>query len=353
MGFMKWKVACVQLNSQIGQIETNIANVRKILTLVKDVDLVILPELAITGYNFASKQAILPYLENQETGGSSINLAKEISQKYKCFTLIGYPESNQNKIYNSAILIAPNGESIYNYRKTFLYSADEVWGCEENPEKDFKSFKLVLDKDYYFNKTRSSWRSITTNIGICMDLNPYKFEAKFNEFEFSQSCFLQHAKLILCPMAWLSPLSPDIDKSIDPKDLPSKSKVFEKYFDYENRITVNESGEPSLSDSEDFIPRAPNSSTIKYWILRFLPFINHPGSYPSKYYKKVNLIACNRSGQESNTVYTGSTLIIEFDSTKGQSHDVDNDNPSVDVLGSLGQGDEGVLLREIELEVDE
>lgn len=352
---MKWKVALVQTNPVIGQIENNIAKVRKILNHVKEVDMVVLPELAITGYNFQSKQAIKPYSESQELGGNSINLAKEISNKYKCFTLIGYPELKGDTIYNSAILIGPNGKSLHNYRKTFLYDTDVVWGAEENPQKGFSSFKLILDKDYYFNnqETSKKYNSITTNIGICMDLNPYKFEAAFNEFEFSSSCYLQQAKLILCPMAWLSPSSPDVDKSLHPSDVEKVSKGFAKYFQ-SDRLTINEDTSVSLPEEENqpFIPKIPSTSTINYWILRFLPFLNHPGSVFPKYFKTVNVITCNRVGQERNTVYTGSSLIIQFNADKGINAEIGVENPSVEVVGALGQGDEGVLIREIDLEVD-
>lgn len=354
---MKWKVACIQTNPVIGQIESNISKVRKILSHVLEVDLVVLPELAITGYNFESKSAIKPYLESQELGGNSINLAKEISNKYKCFTLIGYPELNNNKIYNSAILIGPNGKSIENYRKSFLYDTDEVWGCEENPEKGFKSFKLVLDRDYYFNNNHlltKNWKSITTNIGICMDLNPYKFESPFNNFEFSTSCYLQQLKLIICPMAWLSPLSPDVDKSLDPISVAQVSKSFEKYFDINNKLTINKEKNMNFTYDEDnfngdyqpFVPQIPNFSTLNYWMIRFMPFLNNPPSKP-KYYQKINLIICNRVGKEKNTVYTGSSLIIQF-----KPNETSNLDSSIDILGSLGQGDEGVLIREIDLEVD-
>jgi protein N-terminal amidase len=359
---MKLKVACIQINPVIGQVEANIAKVRKLLSSVPPVDMVLLPELAITGYNFKSPSMIKPYLESQREGGSSINLAKEISTKFQCFTLIGYPEVYDSTIYNSTTLIAPNGKFLQNYRKTFLYEADEVWGCLENPQKGFKSFPLILDKQYYINPDSCrEYNVVQTNIGICMDLNPYKFEAPFNEFEFSLSCFAQKVKLILCPMAWLSPDSPSTKSELTRDEKVAQSKPFAKFFNNENPATINsdpttknpvyELTSQDSTNDQQFIPQIPSVSTVNYWILRFFPFLGHKNSIPNKYYKKVHVVACNRVGQEDDVIYGGSSLIIEFNDNGGN-HEIDVWNPSVKVLGSMGTGDEGVLVREIDVETE-
>ena len=60
--------------------------------------------------------------------------------KYNCHVAAGYPEgvhvSGQGKwpagpeYYNSCVIVNPDGETIANYRKTFLYSVDETWALE-------------------------------------------------------------------------------------------------------------------------------------------------------------------------------------------------------------------------------
>ncbi len=52
--------------------------------------------------------------------------------------LVGYPEKvdpttkwpTSPEYYNSAIMVNPDGETILNYRKTFLYAVDERWALE-------------------------------------------------------------------------------------------------------------------------------------------------------------------------------------------------------------------------------
>lgn len=361
---MKLKVACVQINPKIGQIDANIKKVQQLVGRLQRVDMVLLPELAITGYNFPNRQAIEPYLE-LTTSGRSTKLAKEILTKFECFTLIGYPEKDKEhdyNIYNSAVLTGPDGKVLYNYRKTFLYDTDVGFGCLENPDKDFSPLSLVVDKEYYLNRNpNKQYATVATNFGICMDLNPYQFTAPFNKFELALSCFANKARLILCPMAWLSTKSPSIS---DLGDKTHQSEIYsQRFFSHENTPSYNLDATPQdnfpfsvveqqAAQDKPFVPQTPDYSTINYWILRFFPFLNHPNNQLSKYYKSVTVVTCNRVGIESDVLYGGSSSVVEFTDIPGN-NEVDNRNPSVQVKGSLGQGEEGVLVREIDLDVDQ
>lgn len=55
--------------------------------------------------------------------------------KYNCFVTAGYPEkvdSPTPEYYNSAVTVGRDGETIANYRKSFLYDTDEIWAQEGN-----------------------------------------------------------------------------------------------------------------------------------------------------------------------------------------------------------------------------
>ncbi|KAK6457695.1 carbon-nitrogen hydrolase [Scheffersomyces xylosifermentans] len=350
----KLRFACVQVNPRIGSVDANISKVRSLLKDVKEADFVILPELAITGYNFANKASIEPYLEEAEEGkGPSITLAKEISNRLKCFTLIGYPEIFQSKIYNSAILISPAGEVLYNYRKTFLYETDETWGASENPEKGFKSFNLVVDKEFYLSPSEKSYPTVKTNIGICMDLNPYKFEAPFNDFEFSLAAFAQRSKLILVPTAWLSPQSPSSNTLLSTEEKAKEGKAYEELYFGEENSPISSGVQFKGSEAvKPFDPSGFDASTINYWILRFFPFLRHPNSIQDKYFEKATVVMCNRVGVENDIMYAGSSSIFQFLGKESISNEIDSKNPSVNVIGSLGKGEVGVLIRDIDVEVD-
>lgn len=86
-----------------------------------------------------------------------------------------------------------------------------------------------------------------------MDLNPYKFEAPFNKFEFSMSSYSQRAKLLICPMAWLNPSSPSI---LDNEE-----------FDKSDKLELAQELESELKENLD--SAEASWSTINYWILRF------------------------------------------------------------------------------------
>lgn len=93
--------------------------------------------LIATGYNFRSLQHISPYLEPTAAGISSL-WARTTALKYECVVTVGYPEKvdvtprwpASPEYYNSAITVNAEGETIANYRKSFLYYTDETWALE-------------------------------------------------------------------------------------------------------------------------------------------------------------------------------------------------------------------------------
>ncbi|AOA60678.1 Amidase [Komagataella phaffii CBS 7435] len=356
---MKLRIACLQLNPKLGEFEEN-ANLAYSLLQetfkekqVKKPNILILPELALTGYNFQSQQRIEPFLE-ETTKGASTQWAQKVSKTWDCFTLIGYPEKSLEsppRIYNSAVLVSPQGKVMNNYRKSFLYEADEHWGCSESSD-GFQTVDLLIEG-----------KTVKTSFGICMDLNPYKFEAPFTDFEFSGHCLKTGTRLILCPMAWLSPLSPSIKKDLSDIEKSRLQKFYlEKIdtpeFDVNYELKKDEVLPTRMNETLetiDFEPSKPDYSNINYWILRFFPFLTHV--YKRDVLKE-NAVAvlCNRVGIESDVLYGGSTTILNFNgklpSTQeelelyGQTNSL---NPSVEVLGALGMGQQGILVRDIEL----
>lgn len=93
--------------------------------------------LIVIGYNFRSLQHITPYLEPTTAGITSL-WARTTALKYNCVVTAGYPEKVDvapkwpagPEYYNSAIMVNAEGETIGNYRKSFLYYTDETWALE-------------------------------------------------------------------------------------------------------------------------------------------------------------------------------------------------------------------------------
>jgi len=89
------------------------------------------------GCNFKSIEAIGPYLEHAGSGITSL-WARTIALKYECVVVAGYPEvvdaserwPASLEYYNSALAVNADGETIVNYRKSFLDVRDETWASE-------------------------------------------------------------------------------------------------------------------------------------------------------------------------------------------------------------------------------
>lgn len=89
------------------------------------------------GYNFKSLQHITPCLEEAGSGITSL-WAQTTALKHDCTVVVGYPEKvdvsanwpASPEYYNSALAINGDGDSVGNYRKSFLFYTDETWALE-------------------------------------------------------------------------------------------------------------------------------------------------------------------------------------------------------------------------------
>jgi 5-aminopentanamidase len=84
-------------------------------------DLIIFPELFLTGYNIGSAAHSLA----EPADGPSYQKAAEIARKANIALLYGYSERSDADVYNAALLIDRKGRAQANYRKTHLYGSYE------------------------------------------------------------------------------------------------------------------------------------------------------------------------------------------------------------------------------------
>ncbi len=118
------KVGILQFSPKFGKKETNLKIIEKYLEGV-NADLIVLPELSLTGYLFLSREEVLS-LSETISKGPSIGRFKEIAKKNNLHIVAGFLERDGNRLYNSAILVYPNGE-IGVYRKVHLFFEEKLF----------------------------------------------------------------------------------------------------------------------------------------------------------------------------------------------------------------------------------
>lgn len=215
----------------------------------------------LLGYNFKSLDDIIPHLEDKDSGTTSL-WAQATSRRLKCFTIAGYPEisADDNKRYNSCIFVDPEGTVVTNYRKTFLFETDEKWASEGS---GFFSGALDTSKLRSAINFSTSPISINTSLGCCMDLNPYKFKAPFDDYEFANHVLANESNLVIVPMAWLSSRPDDITDLSDPEIL-----------------------------------------TLRYWIARLEPLLELRED------REIIFVTANRTGDECGVTYAGTSAVV-------------------------------------------
>ncbi|KAJ5280202.1 Carbon-nitrogen hydrolase [Penicillium angulare] len=351
------RIATLQFAPKLGDLNGNIRRANEILDrgkvltsgfsgAVKSIaieterlrpDILVLPELALTGYNFPSLEAIKPHLEPAGTGPSA-DWARQTAKRLNCKVCVGYPEIETNanddteapKYYNSLIVVNEDGEVIHNYRKCFLYFTDDIWAAEGNVERGFHELEfrsrdaqrkpgaatdLVGDicrgdsasgegdnvragtSAPSVQESRSEHKKVATSFGICMDINPYKFEAPYSAFEFASRIMDSRSQLVILSMAWLTMHSRDALAALN-KD--------------------------------------PDMDTFSYWLQRFMPLLEKEmqhaqnldgehdvettaaGSLNSKpKEKQVVIVFANRAGEEPAAddtkppaLYAGTSAVV-------------------------------------------
>lgn len=102
-------------------------NIRRVLERIGQVetDLLVLPELFATGYQFASKGEVSELSEPVPEGYTTQAMV-QLSRQQGIYVVAGLAERDGERIFNSAILTGPGG-FIGVYRKTHLYSEEKLW----------------------------------------------------------------------------------------------------------------------------------------------------------------------------------------------------------------------------------
>lgn len=155
----KLKIGLVQYSPVWEDKKLSIEKINKLVESNYDVDLLIFPEMTLTGFTMKSKD----FGENIE--GASYLFFKSIARKKKCAILYGVIEKGKRKNFNTLVHINNQGKIISSYRKIhpFSFSKEDIfYGKGQLP-------------------TITKVKSIKIGLSICYDLRfpeLYRFYAK-------------------------------------------------------------------------------------------------------------------------------------------------------------------------------
>ncbi len=124
--------------------------------LPRDLQLVVLPEMAVTGYVFPDAAAVRAVAERPD--GPTAAAWSALARQRRCWVVGGFAEDAGERLYNSALVVDPSGATAFVYRKTLLYEADVPWATPG--DSGYAAFDTGAGR---------------FGVGICMDLNDDRF----------------------------------------------------------------------------------------------------------------------------------------------------------------------------------
>lgn len=165
------RLGLVQFRATKGDVPSSL---RRLVALAErashQADLVVLPEMAATGYVFPDRDAVWQVAEGPD--GPTFRALSEVARRGSVWVVAGFPERCEDKLFNSAHVIAPTGERAFVYRKTLLYDADKPWA--EPGDSGYRAFDTDFGR---------------FGVGICMDLNDDAFVSWVGEAELDVLAF--------------------------------------------------------------------------------------------------------------------------------------------------------------------
>lgn len=148
-GFLQYDVA-------FGDWEDNAESVRRLLGGAPDLDLLVLPELAFSGYDFRDRDELASLAEPRENGPTAA-LLRDLARDRSMTVVAGYAELAPEGCYNAAMLVTPDG-ALRNYRKIHLFNREQhVFLPGDAPPPVFETpagrIGLMICFDWFFPET--------------------------------------------------------------------------------------------------------------------------------------------------------------------------------------------------------
>jgi predicted amidohydrolase len=125
------RIGLVSMDQQLEKLSENRVIVENYFRLIDGLNLVIFPEMTLTGYTMRSEEFSEEF-EDSET----IEFFRGLSVKYRVDTVFGVNIRESGEVFNSLIYMSSSGEVIGNYRKMHPFSfagEDRKYSSGEEP----------------------------------------------------------------------------------------------------------------------------------------------------------------------------------------------------------------------------
>lgn len=120
-------VATVQMRPRLGEMEDNLVKMSDMIRRIASqqrIDLIVFPELVTSGYELGVRFTELA----QRVPGPTVNLIAQRANEYGVYIAFGMvtKEKVESVLYNSAILVGPDGELLEVYNKVHLRGEERM-----------------------------------------------------------------------------------------------------------------------------------------------------------------------------------------------------------------------------------
>jgi predicted amidohydrolase len=113
------KIGFLQFAPVLGDVLATMSRIDRLSLLCTGADLLVLPELCNSGYNFQSMEQA--WATSEEVGsGVFVRYLESLCRHHNCHIVSGLNEREGDRLYNSAILVGPEGY-VGRYRKLHLF----------------------------------------------------------------------------------------------------------------------------------------------------------------------------------------------------------------------------------------
>jgi predicted amidohydrolase len=154
------KVASIQYRAIRSSKAENVRSLSDLISeaALNDARIIVLPEMCTTGLNIQNRAEAENLAET--IPGPSSDAFAELARRYRVYIVLGLAEADptSGKLYNSQIILGPDGLIIGRYRKIHIFGPDLNWADIGN---------------LGYQAVTTEWGRI--GLGICCDINYWEF----------------------------------------------------------------------------------------------------------------------------------------------------------------------------------